>query len=127
MKDSEEMLLTITSLGFGKLSSAHEYRVTNRGGKGIMAANVGPQTGNLVACLPAKMDDGLILTTDGGQTIRTRVGELRTSGRMTKGVRTFRLSGGQKIVGVVLVGGDDVPETPDDLSVDEADAGGTQE
>jgi DNA gyrase subunit A len=122
MQDSEEMLLTITSLGFGKLSSAHEYRVTNRGGKGIMAANVGPQTGNLVACLPAKLDDGLILTTDGGQTIRTRVGELRTSGRMTKGVRTFRLSGGQKIVGVVLVGGDDVPETADVV-----DAGETQE
>ena len=120
MKDSEEMLLTITSLGFGKLSSAHEYRVTNRGGKGIMAANVGPQTGNLVSCLPAKMDDGLILTTDGGQTIRTRVGELRTSGRMTKGVRTFRLSGGQKIVGVVLVGGEDVPETPDDPTAEAA-------
>lgn len=127
MKDSEEMLLTITSLGFGKLSSAHEYRVTNRGGKGIMAANVGPQTGNLVACLPAKLDDGLILTTDGGQTIRTRVGELRTSGRMTKGVRTFKLPGGQKIVGVVLVGGDDVPETPDDLSAETAEAGETQE
>ncbi|MCV9963594.1 DNA gyrase subunit A [Pararhizobium sp. BT-229] len=127
MKDSEEMLLTITSLGFGKLSSAHEYRVTNRGGKGIMAANVGPQTGNLVACLPAKMEDGLILTTDGGQTIRTRVGELRTSGRMTKGVRTFRLSGGQKIVGVVLVGGDDVPETPDDPSADAAPVGEAQE
>lgn len=127
MKDSEEMLLTITSLGFGKMSSAHEYRVTARGGKGIMAANVGPQTGNLVACLPAKLDDGLILTTDGGQTIRTRVGELRTSGRMTKGVRTFKLPGGQKIVGVVLVGGDDVPETPDDLSAEAADAAETQE
>ena len=127
MKDSEEMLLTITSLGFGKLSSAHEYRVTARGGKGIMAANVGPQTGNLVACLPAKLDDGLILTTDGGQTIRTRVGELRTLSRMTKGVRTFRLSGGQKIVGVVLVGGDDVPETSDDISAETADAGEAQE
>jgi DNA gyrase subunit A len=121
MKESEEMLLTITSLGFGKLSSAHEYRVTNRGAKGIMAANVGPQTGNLVACLPAKLDDGLILTTDGGQTIRTRVSELRTLSRMTKGVRTFRLSGGQKIVGVVLVGGDDVPETPDDPTAEAVD------
>ncbi|MDW9478914.1 DNA gyrase subunit A [Sinorhizobium meliloti] len=127
MKDSEEMLLTITSLGFGKLSSAHEYRVTSRGGKGIMAANVGPQTGNLVACLPARLDDGLILTTDGGQTIRTRVGELRTLSRMTKGVRTFKLPGGQKIVGVVLVGGDDVPETTDDLTGEAAETGEDQE
>jgi DNA gyrase subunit A len=118
MKDSEEMLMTITSLGFGKLTSAHEYRVTARGGKGVMAANVRTETGNLVACLTAKLDDGLVLTTDGGQTIRTRVSELRTSSRMTKGVRTFRLAGGQKIVGVVLVGGDDVPETLDDASTD---------
>lgn len=122
MRDSEEMLMTISSLGFGKLSSAHEYRVTARGGKGIMAANISPQTGNLVACFPARSDDGLILTTDGGQTIRTRVGELRTSSRMTKGVRTFRLTDNQKIVGAVLVGGDDVPETPDDLEAEAAAA-----
>ena len=117
MRDSEEMLMTISSLGFGKLSSAHEYRVTNRGGKGIMAANINGQTGNLVACFPAKPDQGLILTTDGGQTIRTRVKELRTSSRMTKGVRTFRLDGGQKIVGVVVVGGDeDVIDAMDDAA-----------
>lgn len=118
MKESEEMLLTITSLGYGKLSSAHEYRVTSRVAKGIMAANISSHTGNLVACLPAKSEDGLILTTDGGQTIRTRVGELRTLGRMTKGVRTFKLPAGQKIVGVVVVAGDDISETPEDLTAE---------
>ena len=110
------------ALGFGKRTTAHDYRVTSRGGKGIMAANISPQTGNLVACCPAGDDDGLVLTTDGGQTIRTRVGELRTSARMTKGVRTFKLPAGQKIVGVVVVGGEDVPETPDDLEAEAAEA-----
>jgi DNA gyrase subunit A len=124
MKATEEMLMTITSLGFGKRSSAHEYRVTNRGGKGVMAANINNQTGNLVACFPATDEDGLILTTDGGQTIRTRVSELRTASRVTKGVRAFKLPVGQKIVGVVVVGGDDVPETPDDI---EAETSAAQE
>lgn len=127
MKATEEMLMTITSLGYGKRTSAHEYRVTNRGGKGVMAANISNQTGNLVACFPAKDDDGLILTTDGGQTIRTRVSELRTASRVTKGVRAFKLPAGQKIVGVVVVGGDDVPETADDLTAETAQAAEAQE
>ena len=112
MKDSEETLLTVSSLGFCKRSSAHDYRVTSRGGKGIMAANINVQTGSLVACFPVKDDDGLILTTDGGQTIRTRVSEMRQSGRMTKGVKAFKLPAGQKIVGVAL-SSDDVDDELD--------------
>lgn len=124
MRESEEMLLTISAQGFCKRSSAHEYRVTARGGKGLMAANLNTHTGSLVACLPVREDEGLILTTDGGQTIRTRVAEMRLSGRSTKGVRAFRLPAGQKIVGVAAVSGEEVADIEPAETLQEA---GTEE
>jgi len=110
MKSSEEFLLTISALGFGKRSSAYEYRTTARGGKGVAAANINAITGPLVACFTVADDDGLVLVTDGGQTIRVRVKDVRKTGRATRGVRMFKLPEGQKIVSVAKVSAEDLDE-----------------
>lgn len=108
MRASEEFLLTISGLGFGKRSSAYEYRTTNRGAKGIQAANINSITGPLVACFTVTDDDGLVLVTDGGQAIRVRAKDVRTTGRTARGVRMFKLPQGQKIVSVARISADDI-------------------
>jgi DNA gyrase subunit A len=110
MKATEDLLLSMSSFGFGKLTSSHEYRVTNRGGKGIMAANINSTTGDLVDCFPVNMEDGLILITDGGQTIRTTVAQMKTYARTARGVRTFKVPDGHKIAQAVRVSADEVPQ-----------------
>lgn len=121
MRSSEELLLTISSLGFGKRTSSYEYRTTARGAKGIAAANINSVTGSLVGCFTVDGDDGLVMVTDGGQAIRVRVKDVRKTGRSARGVRMFRLPDGQKIVSVARVSADDLgdaeeiaPVTADD-------------
>jgi DNA gyrase subunit A len=106
----EEFLLTVTSLGFGKRTSAYEYRITDRGGKGSAAHNISSATGHLVDCFKVKDDDGLVIITDGGQTIRTRVKDVRTTKRTARGVRMFKMPEGQKIVSVSRISLDDLAE-----------------
>lgn len=107
---SEEVLLTISALGFGKLSSSLEYRTTSRGAKGIAAANINTITGPLVGCFKVDEGDGLVLITDGGQTIRVRVKDIRRTGRTTRGVRMFKMPEGQKVVGVARISADDIAD-----------------
>ncbi|TLX17001.1 DNA gyrase subunit A [Rhizobium sp. MHM7A] len=110
MAAGEELLITVSAKGFGKRSSAYEYRRTSRGGVGTKAANINPETGALVACFPVQESDGLVMITDGGQMIRTRVSEVPVYGRATRGVRMFRLAADQKIVSVFRVNGDEVAD-----------------
>lgn len=123
MRASEQSLITISSLGFGKISSAYEYRTTSRGAKGIAAANINAVTGPLVACFTIEDEDGLVMVTDGGQAIRVRVSDVRRTGRTARGVRMFRLPEGQSIVSVARVSGEDIDpsETVDILENDTAD------
>lgn len=111
MRDKEEFLLTISEKGFGKRSSAYGYRTTARGAKGIAAAVVSAATGPLVACFPVVDDDGLVLITDGGQAIRTRVKDVRKTLRTARGVKMFQLPNGQRIVSVAKVGADDIDDS----------------
>jgi DNA gyrase subunit A len=85
LKTQEQFILTVTSNGLGKRASAYEYRVTNRGGKGLIAHRL---TGDarLVASFPVKDEEELLLVTDKGQLIRTEVGQIRIAGRATQGV-----------------------------------------
>src|SRR5262249_8227162 len=82
---AEESLLTVTEKGFGKRSSAYEYRATGRGGSGIANIDVTARNGNVVASFPVAASDEIMLITDGGQLIRTHVRDVRIAGRKTQG------------------------------------------
>lgn len=110
MKASEQTLLTITELGLGKRTSAYEYRVTQRGGKGLAFANINKDTGALLATLVVSNDDGLVLVTDGGQVIRIPVKGIRRTSRPRRGVKMFDLPEGQKIVSVARIAAEDIDQ-----------------
>jgi DNA gyrase subunit A len=85
-------LLVVSENGYGKRSALEEYRITNRGGKGVKAMNVTEKTGNLVAIKEVVDSDDLMIINKSGITIRTPVSELRVMGRATQGVRLIKLS-----------------------------------
>lgn len=103
MTANEQFLLTVTENSYGKRSSAYEFRTIARGGKGVAAMNINKTTGKLVFCGPVNEDDGLVLVTNTGQTIRTKIKDIRVQGRTTRGVRLLNLSEGQKVVSVAIV------------------------
>ncbi|HLI11442.1 MAG TPA: DNA gyrase subunit A [Alphaproteobacteria bacterium] len=101
----EEFILTVSSSGFGKRTSAYEYRVTGRGGKGIESMDLGRDPeGTVVAAFPVVSGDQIMLVTNGGQLIRCPVHDIRIAGRTTRGVTLFRLSEGERVVSVVRIG-----------------------
>ena len=107
MSAAEQFVLTISERGYGKRSSSYEYRITGRGGKGIVAMDVRERdgtirkkTGKLIASFPAEDGDQLMLVTDGGQLIRTRVEGIRIAGRSTQGVIVFDTAEGERVVSV---------------------------
>jgi DNA gyrase subunit A len=107
MSAAEQFVLTISERGFGKRSSSYEYRITGRGGKGIVAMDVRERdgtirkkTGKLIASFPVEDGDQLMLVTDGGQLIRTRVEGIRIAGRSTQGVIVFDTAEGERVVSV---------------------------
>jgi DNA gyrase subunit A len=99
----EQFVLTVSEKGFGKRSSAYEYRISGRGGKGIVAMVVNERNGALIASFPVTDTDQIMLVTDGGQLIRTGVDEIRIAGRNTQGVRIFRTEEAEKVVSVERV------------------------
>ena len=86
MGAAEQVILTVSSNGYGKRTSSYEYRITNRGGKGIVAMAVNERNGPLVASFPVEHSDQIMLVTDGGQLIRCPVDGIRKAGRSTQGV-----------------------------------------
>jgi len=98
---AEEFILSITDRGFGKRSSAYEYRTTGRGGSGIANIDLTERNGSaVVAAFPVAETDDVMLVTDGGQVIRTPVAQIRLAGRKTQGVTVFRVGEGEKVVSV---------------------------
>ncbi|HEV7227361.1 DNA gyrase subunit A [Brevundimonas sp.] len=108
---AEQFILTVTETGFGKRSSAYEYRRTGRGGKGLTAHGLGGRAGDrLAAAFPVEETDDLLLVTSGGQMIRTRMDQVRIVGRASQGVTIFKTAEGEKVVSVERLpdsGGDD--------------------
>lgn len=98
MAEQEEFILTVSEKGYGKRTSSYEYRITGRGGQGITNMDITDKTGLIVACFPVSGENHLMLVTDGGQLIRSRVNEIRIAGRRTQGVRLFRLSDSESVV-----------------------------
>jgi len=99
----QKYILSITKNGFGKRTSFYEYRVTNRGGKGIIGIITSSRNGDVAASLPVNEGDEVILSTDKGRVIRCAVKEIRSAGRNTQGVRIFKLSGEEKVVSAIKV------------------------
>jgi DNA gyrase subunit A len=100
MSEAEQFVLTVSERGFGKRSSSFQYRTTGRGGKGIVAMSIMPKTGRLVASFPVKHDDQIMLVTNKGQLIRTRVDGIRIAGRSTQGVIVFDTADDERVVSV---------------------------
>ncbi len=100
MSAAEQFVLTLSERGYGKRSSSYEYRTTGRGGKGIVAMAVTGKTGRVVASFPVEDEDQIMLVTNGGQLIRTRVEGIRIAGRSTQGVIVFDTAEGERVVSV---------------------------
>ena len=98
IKAKEKFILSITENGFGKKTSHNDYRVTNRGGKGIIGIINSPRNGNISSSFPVFEGDEILISTNKGRVIRVAVKEIRTAGRNTQGVRIIKLSGDEKVV-----------------------------
>ncbi|WP_341910663.1 DNA gyrase subunit A [Ferrovibrio terrae] len=100
LQAAEQFILTVTEKGYGKRSSAYEYRITSRGGSGIINIETTAKNGNVSAAFPVEHDDQIMLVTDGGQVIRCPVHDIRIAGRNTQGVIIFKLGDGEKVASV---------------------------
>ena len=102
MAVDEEFIFTITENGYGKRSSAYEYRITNRGGSGITNIITSKRNGDVVASFPIEGNDQVMIITDKGTLIRTEVGSVRISGRNTQGVTLIKAKD-EKVVSVARI------------------------
>jgi DNA gyrase subunit A len=116
MRAAEQVILTISENGYGKRTSSFEYRLTGRGGKGIVAMAVNARNGALVASFPVEASDELMLVTDGGQLIRVPVTGIRIAGRSTQGVIVFDTADEEHVVSVDRIG-----ETGTEVAEDETE------
>ena len=96
----EEFVLTVSENGYGKRTSAYEYRISGRGGKGIIAMVVNQRNGKLLASFSVEETDQIMLVTDGGQLIRVPVRDISIMGRSTQGVIVFSTGEGERVVSV---------------------------
>jgi DNA gyrase subunit A len=99
----EEFILTVTSNGYGKRTSAYEYRITNRGGKGFLGGKLSDKNGDIVANFTVESDDEIIVVSSKGQVIRQNVKDIRITGRVAVGVILFKLDKDEKVVSVSKV------------------------
>ncbi len=107
MAEAEQLILTVSANGYGKRTSSFEYRVTGRGGKGIVAMAVNARNGELVASMPVEANDQIMLVTDGGQLIRCPVQGIRIVSRGSQGVIVFNTAEGEKVVSVERISEDE--------------------
>jgi DNA gyrase subunit A len=106
LREAEQLVLTVSSEGFGKRTSAYDYRRTGRGGQGLMAHDLSRRGGRLVASFPVEDADELLLVTDQGQLIRVPVAQIRIAGRNTQGVTIFRTAENEHVVSVERLEGE---------------------
>ena len=103
IKAKEKFVLSISENGYGKKTSHVDYRVTNRGGKGIIGIVNSPRNGNITSSFPVFEGDEILISTNKGRVIRVAVKEIRTAGRNTQGVRIIKLSGEEKVVSAIKI------------------------
>jgi len=115
LDDPKYNILVVSENGYGKRSELNDYRITNRGGKGVKTMNVTPKTGQLISIQNVVDPDDLMIINKSGVIIRMPVAELRVIGRATQGVRLINLKEGDAIAAVAKV---QVEETGDDEEID---------
>ena len=103
LKAKEKFILSITENGFGKRTSHYDFRVTGRGGKGIIGIVNSARNGNVSSSFPVNEGDEIVISTNKGRVIRCAVKEIRVAGRNTQGVRIIKLSGEEKVVSVIKI------------------------
>jgi DNA gyrase subunit A len=104
---AEQFILTVSENGYGKRTSVYEYRITGRGGKGIVAMTVNKRNGKLVSSYPAENSDQIMLVTNAGQLIRCPVDDIRIVGRNSQGVTVFDTADGERVVSVEHISEDE--------------------
>ncbi len=120
----DQFILSVTENGYGKRSSAYEYRITKRGGRGIVNIETSERNGTVVAAFPVEANDQIVLVTDAGQLIREPVDDIRIAGRRTQGVTLFDVESGERVASVSRLSdvGEDGNGT-DELDTADEDAG----
>jgi DNA gyrase subunit A len=113
----EQIVLTVSERGFGKRTSSYAYRITGRGGKGVVAMAVNERNGRLVASFPVEDSDQIMLVTDGGKLIRCPIDDVRIAGRSVQGVRILKTEEDEKVVSV-----ERIPEDGNGNGAEEGDA-----
>ena len=103
IRGSNATLLSITENGFGKRTELDEYRVQNRGGRGVITYKITPKTGDIVGIRIATGAEDVMLITDKGTIIRLKVNEISVLGRSTQGVTLMRTNDGSKVVSIELI------------------------
>ncbi len=120
--ETEKTILVVSEKGFGKRTSIDEYRITNRGGKGVKTINVTEKTGKLIGVLDVSEKEDLIITCKSGITLRTGVSNIKESGRATQGVILIRLDEGDEIAAISKVDesttAENVSENTDSINLD---------
>ena len=114
-KDENATVLVISEKGFGKRTAVEEYRITNRGGKGVKTINVTEKTGRLVGILDPKEKDDLIITCKSGITLRTPISEIREAGRATQGVKLIRIDSDDEIAAISRIDEQEAEEVVEQL------------
>ncbi|EME69821.1 DNA gyrase subunit A [Paramagnetospirillum caucaseum] len=125
MAAEQQFVLTVTENGFGKRTSAFEYRITGRGGSGIANLDMTAKTGTVVASFPVNHEDDIMLVSDGGKLIRMPVDDIRIAGRKTQGVTLLRTAENERVVSAARLcdigsNGDDAEEGAGDAAEDMA-------
>jgi DNA gyrase subunit A len=110
LEQKEQFILTVTENGYGKRTSAYEYRRTNRGGQGITNIDTSARNGCVAASFPALPGEQLMLVTNQGKMIRTTVGDIRIAGRSTMGVTIFKVANDEHVVSVAKIDESDEEE-----------------
>ncbi len=114
MSAAEQIILTVSANGYGKRTSSYEYRITGRGGKGIVAMAVNQRNGKLIASMAVEDGDEIVLVTNGGQLIRCPVDGIRVAGRGTQGVIVFDTDAAEQVVAVERITEEDTPRGDDE-------------
>jgi DNA gyrase subunit A len=110
VNDPEVSVLVVSAKGFGKRTAVEEYRITNRGGKGVKTINVTEKTGKLIGLLNVNEKQDLMITCNSGVTIRTSIASIREAGRATQGVKLIRLDEGDEIAAITKINDSEIDE-----------------
>ncbi len=117
VNDSETSVLVVSAKGYGKRTAVEEYRITNRGGKGVKTINVTEKTGKLIGLLNVNETQDLMITCKSGVTIRTSIASIREAGRATQGVKLIRLDEGDEIAAITSLDDHESDEEDNEIEI----------